>query len=471
LLAKMAWTWAFSPERMATSFACIGLDVHRDFAQVAIWENGRVKDAGRVATSPERLREFSTTLRKTDRVALEATMNTAAIAGLLGERAGEVVVSNPLETRVIAEAKIKTDKVDARVLAELLAANYLPSVWQADDKTKALRRQVGAHIALVRQRTRVKNQVQAILARNLLPRCPFSDLFGINRRRWLGDQELAADERRTVRSLLRQLDFAGEELKLVDAKLARAALDDPHALRLMTIPGVDMAVAIAIVATVGDFSRFESPDKLVSYVGLNPSTRQSGGLPATHGRISKQGRAWARGMLVEAAHAACHTPGPLHAFFERVKARRGWQIATVAVARKLLVICWHMIHDERDYAYARPSLVAKKTRARELRAGAPAHRGRPAGSAAAYNLRTVRDRERALGEQAEAAYNHLTRSWQQTRTAGKAQPASPKRARPSSVPSPNTRAVKVPPAGGSADLDPPAVAAPTRKPRVTRLNA
>jgi transposase len=278
------------------------------------------------------------------------------------------------------------------VLAELLAADYLPSVWQADEATKALRRQVGQHIALVRQRTRVKNQVQAILARNLLPRCPFTDLFGIKGRRWLGDQELPGDERRTVHSLLCQLDFAGEELKLVDAELARFALHDVNARRLMTIPGVDMAVAVAIVATVGDFSRFESPDKLVSYVGLNPSVRQSGGLPATHGRISKQGRAWAPGMLVEAAHAASHTPGPLHAFFERVKTRRGWQIATVAVARKLLVICWHMIHDQRDYAFSRPSLLAKKTRALELRAGAPAHRGHPAGTAAAYNLRTVRDR-------------------------------------------------------------------------------
>ena len=380
-------------------------------------------------------------------------------------------MSNPFKTRVIAEAKIKTDKVDARVLAELLAAEYLPSVWQADDATKALRRQVGQHLALVRQRTRVKNQVQAILARNLLPRCPFADLFGINGRRWLADQDLPADERRTVRSLLRQLDFAGEELKLVDAELARFALDDVNTRRLMTIPGVDMAVAVAIVATVGDFSRFESPAKLVSYVGLNPSVRQSGGLPATHGRISKQGRAWARGMLVEAAHAASHTPGPLHGFFERTKARRGWQIATVAVARKLLVICWHMIHDQRDYAYARPSLVAKKTRALELRAGAPPHRGRPAGPAAAYNLRTVRDRERALGQQAEAAYNHLTRNWQQTRPAGPSQPASPNRARPTSVTTATARAIKTSPAGGSAGLDrPPRVPAP-RKPRVTRLNA
>ena len=450
---------------------CIGLDVHRDFAQVAIWENGRVRDAGRVPTSPERLREFAQTLRRSDRVALEATMNTAAIAGLLGERAGQVVVSNPFKTRVIAEAKIKTDKVDARVLAELLAADYLPSVWLADEQTKGLRRQVGQHIALVRQRTRVKNQVQAILARNLLPRCPFTDLFGVKGRRWLADQSLPADERRTVGSLLRQLDFAGEEVRLVDSELARFALNDANTRRLMTIPGVDMAVAVAIVATVGDFSRFESPDKLVSYVGLNPTTRQSGGLPATHGRISKQGRAWARGMLVEAAHAASHTPGPLHGFFERVKARRGWQIATVAVARKLLVICWHMIHDQRDYAFSRPSLVAKKTRALELRAGASAHRGHPAGSAAAYNLRTVRDRERALGEQAEAAYNHLTRNWQQTRPTGKAQPATPSGPRSTSMPAASARAVKAPPMGGSAGLDRPPVAAGTRKPRPTRQNA
>ncbi len=447
---------------------CIGLDVHRDFAQVAIWENGRVRDAGRVATSPERLREFATTLRRSDRVALEATMNTAAIAGLLAERAGEVVVSNPFKTRVIAEAKIKTDKVDARVLAELLAADYLPSVWLADDATKALRRQVGRRIGLVRQRTRVKNQVQAILARNLLPRCPSTDLFGIKGRRWLADQALPADERRTVGSLLRQLDFAGEELRLVDAEIAHVVLDDVNARRLMTIPGVDMAVAAAIVATVGDFSRFQSPDKLVSYVGLNPSVRQSGGLPATHGRISKQGRAWARGMLVEAAHAASRTPGPLHAFFERVKARRGWQIATVAVARKLLVICWHMIRDQRDYAFSRPSLVAKKTRALELRAGAPAQRGQPAGIAASYNLRTVRDRERALGEQAEAAYTHLTRTWQPTRPAAKTHPSSPSGPRPTSMTATSARAVKASPAGATGGPDRPPAPPARTKTRVTR---
>jgi transposase len=393
---------------------CIGLDVHRDFVQVAIWEAGLVRDAGRVATSPEGLREFAEQLGPDDEVALEATMNTSAIAVLLTPHCRRVVVSNPVKTRAIAEAKIKTDKVDARVLAELLAADYLPSVWLADDGTRALRRQVARRVHIVRQRTRLKNQVQAVLARNLLPRCPAADLFGHKGRRWLATQPLPDDEAVTVAALLRQLDFQGEELRLLDAALAEEALRRPDVLRLMTIPGVDMAVAVSLVATVGDFSRFSSPNKLVSYFGLNPKVRQSGGLPAVHGHISKQGRAYARGMLVEAAWVASKTPGPLHAYYERIKARRGFQIAVVATVRKLAVLSWHLIRTETDYAFARPSLTAKKHRALELRAGRPARRGQR-GNAAAYSLKEVRRRERATLEHAENAYNHLVAGWQPQR--------------------------------------------------------
>ena len=394
---------------------CIGLDVHRDFAQVAIWEGGVVRDAGRVSTSPEALRDFAELLGPDDEVALEATMNTSAIAALLAAHCQRVVVSNPLKTRAIAEAKVKTDKVDARVLAELLAADYLPSVWLADDNTRALRRQVARRVHIVRQRTRLKNQVQAVLARNLLPRCPAADLFGHKGRRWLATQPLPDDEAVTVAALLRQLDFQGEELRLLDAALAEDALRRPDVLRLMTIPGVDMAVAVSLVATVGDFSRFSSPNKLVSYFGLNPKVRQSGGLPAVHGHISKQGRAYARGMLVEAAWVASKAPGPLHAYYERIKARRGFQIAVVATARKLAVLCWHLIRTDTDYAFARPSLTAKKHRALELRAGHPSRRGQR-GTAAAYSLRDVRNRERAVLEHAEAVYNHLVAGWQPQRS-------------------------------------------------------
>jgi len=152
--------------------------VHREFAQVAIWQDGLVRQAGQIATTPEALRLFADSLAPSDEVALEATGNTHAIVRLLEGRVARVVVSNPQKTRAIAEAKVKTDKVDAAILAQLLAADYLPAVWVADEDTQARRRQVATGAHLVRQRTRLKNQVQSILHRNLVPRCPAADLFG-----------------------------------------------------------------------------------------------------------------------------------------------------------------------------------------------------------------------------------------------------------------------------------------------------
>jgi transposase len=390
---------------------CIGLDVHREFAQVAIWEDGLVRQAGQIALCDETLRIFADSLGPEDEVAIEATCNTHAIVRLLEPHVKRVIVSNPQKTRAIAEAKVKTDKVDAQVLAQLLAADYLPSVWVADQGTQALRRQVSRRAHIVRQRTRLKNQVQAILHRNLIPRCPAADLFGVKGRCWLSDQPLPADEELAVGALLRQLDFHAQELKIIDAALGRAALGSADVKRLMTIPGVDATVALSVVAAIGDFRRFRHPGQVVSYLGLNPRVKQSGGQPASHGRITKQGRAHARGMLVEAAWAASKTPGPLRAFYERIRARRGMQIAVVATARKLACLCWTMIERGEDYAYARPSLTDRKLRTLELRAGMPSRRGQK-GAAARYNLKDVRRLEAETAEQAERAYRQLVADWQ-----------------------------------------------------------
>jgi transposase len=155
------------------------LDVHREFAQIAVWEDDVVRQAGQIATTPEAIRVFADSLLPTDEVAIEATCNTHAIVKLIASRVARVVISNPTKTRAIAEAKVKTDKIDAAILAQLLAAGYLPAVWMPDEDIQALRRQVARRAHLVRQRTRLKNQVQAILQRNLIPKPPVSDLFGI----------------------------------------------------------------------------------------------------------------------------------------------------------------------------------------------------------------------------------------------------------------------------------------------------
>lgn len=178
----------------------------------------------------------------------------------------------------------------------------------------------------------------------------------------------------------------------------------------MTIPGIDMVVATGVMAAIGRIDRFASPEKLVAYFGLNPSVRQSGDRPAHHGRITKRGRSHARYLLVEAAWQTVRSPGPMRAFYERIRAKRGTHVAAVAVARKLAVLAWHMLTKGEDHAWGRPALMARKLRSLELAAGKPARNGQR-GSTYDDNLPERRRADREQVEQSERAYRRLTEHW------------------------------------------------------------
>jgi len=162
----------------------IGLDIHRGFCEVAIAEDGRVRSARRIGTAPAELEAFGTSLGADDVVTLEATGNAAAIARILAPHA-RVILANPKATKAATRLRTKTDRIDARTLAQLLASGFLPEVWRPDRATGALRRQVSRRAHLVKQRTKAKNQVHAALIRNLVGRPPASDLFGRRGREWL----------------------------------------------------------------------------------------------------------------------------------------------------------------------------------------------------------------------------------------------------------------------------------------------
>ncbi len=390
----------------------IGMDIHRTFGEVVIWEEGLLRRAGRVDMTRTALEGFGKTLLKTDEVVIEATGNAMAVQRVLSPFVARVVIANPMQVKAIAHAHVKTDKVDAGTLANLYAAGYLPQIWTPDARTERLRRLVARRDQVVRHRTRIKNEVHAILHAYLIPPCPHADLFSGVGRRWLGRQPLPADETDAVARHLRELDRLADDLQVLDREVAQEVIEDGAVKRLMTITGVNLIVAVGLVAAIGDIERFSSPQKLVSYMGLNPRVRQSGLGLAQHGRISKAGRSHARSMLVEAAWAAAKAPGPLHAFFVRVRARRGHQIAAVAVARKLTVLCWHLLTKNADYLWARPALVAAKTRAMELQAGQPQQKGNKPGSAHAYNIKALRDQEIAVAKKAEQAYEHFVGHWQ-----------------------------------------------------------
>jgi transposase len=387
----------------------IGLDVHRDFCEVAIAEAGVVRLAGRVQTEPAALELFAQSLGGDDEVALEATGNALEIARIIEPHVGRVVLANPKAVKGITRAGAKTDKIDARTLAQLLAGGFLPAVWLPDEQTRILRRRISARAQLVRQRTRAKNQVHATLIRNLKGKPPVSDLFGTRGRRWLAAQDLPADEHEAVAACLRQIEFLDSEIALVDRALAEQVLASAEMRRLLTLPGVNFVTAAALMAAIGDIRRFSTARQLVSYLGLDPRVHQSGTEPARHGRISKQGPGETRHMLVEAAWHATRTPGPLRAFHQRIAVRRRGNIATVAVARKLAVIAWHMLIRGEDYAFARPSLTREKLRRLELMTGAKHQKGKRIG---VFVTKEQHRLDKELAAQAEIAYRRLVQDWQ-----------------------------------------------------------
>lgn len=389
----------------------LGLDIHRDFIEVAIAEGGEIRSGRRVVMDPESLELFAQSLAPDDQVVMEVSGNAWEVARIIRAHVSRVVVVSPSDTG-IRQARAKTDRLDARALARLLASGELDSVWVPDDQTRAMRRRLQRRSRLVGIRTKAKNEIHAALIRRLIPKPAFSDLFGRAGRRWLAKLELPTEEQETVDSALRQLDFADAEITAIERVVAGEALESPEVLRLMTVPGVNVITAATFMAAIGDIRRFPDKRKLVAYLGLDPRVRQSGSSEARGGPISKQGSASGRHALVEASWSAVKSPGPIKAFYERTKARRGAQVAIVASARKLACLFWVLLSRGEDYAYGQPSLHRKKLRRLELMAGAPKERSTE-GAVWGTN-KAMRDAERALAEQAQAAYEQTVADWKRT---------------------------------------------------------
>lgn len=366
----------------------LGIDLAKKDSQLSVLDDAGVEVLSlRFPTTRDNILALAEELRPTDTVALEVTTNAMAIARLLKNNSeADVIVSNPIKTRVIAEAKVKTDKIDARVLAELARVGYLPKVWLPDDHTEALRHLFNDRRSLVSRRTELKNTVHSILHRNLIV-YEFSDLFNLRGWAWLkslaalepinpedaGEASLLLplSERLRLRTLLQELSHLDELVGEADGAIAAFVLARPEHKRqldlLLSIPGVSLIVGGGFLAAIGDVSRFDNPKQLASYFGLTPTTYQSGDTPQRNGRISKKGRADARWLAVEAAEHLAKAPGVLRQFYARIRKRKGRNVAIVAVARKLVELAWHLLTKNEPYIYAMPRLTdEKRARVRQL---------------------------------------------------------------------------------------------------------
>jgi transposase len=397
----------------------VGLDVHKRVVQACLVDSsGQVVHRERFALNRRTLELFATkVLRPTDQVAFEATTNCWAVADVLRPHVARVVVSNPLATKAIAQAKVKTDKVDAHVLAQLLRCDFLPEVWQPDEATRRLRELTGRRSALVGQRTMMRNRIHSVLAVRLIE-VTFKKLFSAEAMEWLKTVQIDPQGRLLIDSDLRQLEFLEKEIQTLDLDLAKRGHANEPVKLLMTLPGVDVATAQAMLAAWGDFRRFADGDRAASYLGLCPSTKQSAE-HCYHGPITKRGNSHARWMLIEAAQHLDTHPGPLGHFFRRLMKKKTCNVAVVAAARKLAAIGWLMLKSNEPYRYAIPkSTEAKLSKLRVKATGERRKGGSPRGVKAQAKLpggsRTIKSLAEVCHIEGVALPQDLSRGEQRT---------------------------------------------------------
>lgn len=340
-----------------------GIDLAKRESQIAVLDADGIQiETKRFATTRESFLAIAAELREGDTAALEVTTNSTSIARLIRSSSeARVIVSNPIKTKTIAQAKIKTDKIDARVLAELARVGYLPEVWLPDEDTEALRQFITDRVAYVRRRTECKNVIHSVLHRNMVHQ-ERSDLFGTGGRRWLESiirgegikTPVPELDRMRIGSLLNEIDRIDALVADLESVIASYVALRPHLKeqmdRLLSITGVNLVVASSLIGTIGDIGRFPDKKKLAAYFGVVPSTYQSGDT-SRNGRITKQGRAEARWLIIEAAEILRRSPGPMRALYSRIQRKRNHNVAVVAVARKLVELVHHLLSNREDYVY------------------------------------------------------------------------------------------------------------------------
>jgi transposase len=333
-------------------------------------DDGELLDEIRFPNDADGIEEFSeklTSFNDEVRAVVESTGNLwIQIHDRLEEHGYEVALSNPAKTRLIAEAKIKTDKVDARTLAGLLRADMLPTCYVPGEELRSRRELLRHRLNLVKIRTEVKNRIHALLDKHGL-RMPGTTPFSKGNVAWLRERSLGFMDDAILRSDLALLETVDVQVGLIEEKIAALAAEDRRVRLLMTMTGVGYFTAMLIVSEVGDVSRFRSDKAFASWMGLAPSVHQSGERTRIGG-VSGPGNRRLKWAMVECAHAAVRHDARLGALYERRSRRRGEGRAVVAVAHEMARIVYFMLVRDEPYRGENRGLTERKLKNMSKRA-------------------------------------------------------------------------------------------------------
>lgn len=331
------------------------MDLHKNSSSFCVKDyEGNIVKQEKVLTDKNQIRSFMLSLGQPVSIVLEPVSQWYTYADMLQELGNEVHLAHPMKVKAIASARIKTDKIDASVLADLLRANLLPEAYFANKEVRSWKETVRFRASLLNLRSQVKNKVHAILHKHAL-RHNFSDLFGKGGRIWLSNLTLEEPFKTNLTQYLSLIDFLTKQIDEAEVLVERQVVEHPQAKLLTSIPGIRYVSALTIMAEIGDINRFPSAKQLMGYAGLVPSTYSSGDI-TRHGKITKTGSKWLRYIMIETAHhqVMCKSRPGFGSYYLAIKQRKGSGTAAVATARKLLAVVWRMLKDNREFQAVPP---------------------------------------------------------------------------------------------------------------------
>jgi len=347
----------------------VGIDVHKKMCQAAVLDDeGELLDQIRFLNEKEDIKEFAlklTTFRDGVKAVVESTGNLwIQIYDILEKFGFEVFLSNPGKTRLIAEAKNKTDKIDAKILARLLRADMLFTCYVPGEEIRNRREFLRARVDFVKNKTQVKNRIHSILDKHGLrfPGTPFSK----KSIPWLREQDLGFMDNAVVKGQLALYETLEEQIQIFEDKIAAMGMEDPQVKLLMTMPGIGYFAASMLVAEIGDINRFSNDKRISSWAGLAPRIHQSGGTT----RIGRVGRGNKKisGLLVQCAHNARQHDPRFKRFYDRYHKRSGKGKALVAVAHEMIRIIYFMLRDNEPYRGQNVEMTTRKLKSMKYRA-------------------------------------------------------------------------------------------------------
>jgi transposase len=331
----------------------IGVDLGKRKAVVVKKDRqGKITSKVTVPVTKAALESYFSKQDRRSQVVVEATGNWMYLYEMIERYTPDVVLAHPLRTRAIAEARIKTDTIDAATLAELLRLDGIPKAYIPPREVRDIRELLRYRASLVSIRVGIKNKIHAVLTKNGID-CTFSDVLGRSSQLWLKNLNLRACYRQEIDGYLRIAEALKVSIDEITKTIKDEVAENPQAQLLMGIPGISYYSALLILSEIGEVGRFSDAKRLCSYAGLVPSIYSSGS-KTYNGRITKQGSRWLRWILVEISTHAAIGDANFQKVYRRVMQRRGGNTAKVAVARKILTIIYAMLKKNEPFRRQKP---------------------------------------------------------------------------------------------------------------------